>query len=181
MAMKLLTTNTPSGASNSAFTSKIDNTYKLYIFRWHNVNGSANDASFQFNGSIDGGSNYNVTKTATYLNTQHSEGDANPYLSYDTANDTAQGTGYQKLNHTNDGASADGSSGGELFLFNPSNTTYVKHFYSRSQFMFYDASDKYAMSPCVGGYFNTTDDIDAINFQMDSGTFSAVISMYGVG
>ena len=52
MAMTLITTNTSSDAASSSFTSSIDNTYKLYIFRWHNINGSANDASFQFNGTL---------------------------------------------------------------------------------------------------------------------------------
>jgi len=182
MAMTLITTNTSSGASGSAFTSSIDGTYKLYIFKWYDLHPSANNASLEFNGSIDGGSNYNVTKTTTYFNSAHNENDNNTNLAYDAARDVAQGTGYQKLFYKVDGAASDNACVGELFLFNPSNTTYVTHFYSTIQTMSYDVSSTYSMNSFVSGYFNTTDNIDALNFQMDSGNMDAgTIKMYGVG
>jgi hypothetical protein len=180
MAMTLITTNTSSGASNSAFTSSIDSTYKLYIIKWYAIHGSEDYASFTFNGSIDSGSNYNVTKTTTMVLAAHQESD-NSYLTYDASRDIAEGTGYQILNYQLDGASSDGSSAGELFLFNPSSTTYVKHFYGTTNYMYYDVSSTYCNTNYYAGYFNTTDNIDALNFQMDSGTFDGTIKMYGVG
>jgi len=181
MAMTLITTNEPSGASNSAFTSSIDSTYKLYVIKWYDIHGSEDSASFQFNGSIDGGSNYNVTKTTTAFLAQHNEDDSGYHLGYQTTLDIAQGTGYQLLHQNLDGASSDGSGAGELFLFNPASTTYVKHFYGTTNTMYYDVSSTYCVTFYYAGYFNTTDNIDALNFQMDSGTFDGTIKMYGVG
>ena len=175
--MTLITTNTSSGAAASAFTSSIDSTYKLYIFKWYDVNPATDDVNFTFNGSIDGGSNYNVTKTTTNFYSTHDEADSYASSAYSTSMDIAQGTGYQGI--TGGVADdADASAVGELFLFNPSNTTYVKHFYVRSNsYGNNDASQNHLIS----GYFNTTAAITAINFQMTSGNMDAVIKMYGVG
>jgi len=177
MAMTLITTNTSSGAASSSFTSSIDSTYKLYIFKFYDVNPVTDAALFTFNGSIDAGSNYNVTKTSTFFRSIHNEGDSTAALQYMTANDEAQSTAFQDLVESI-GSGGDESAAGELFLFNPSNTTYVKHFYSTTQS--YHDSD-FAMTCYVGGYFNTTDNIDAVQFKMSSGNMDAVIKMYGVG
>ena len=178
MAMKLITTNTSSGASISNFTSSIDNTYKLYIFKFYNLNPELDSAAhFTFNGSTDGGSNYNVTKTTTWFYAYHGEDDGGGAVSYHGSYDLAQSTAYHILSVAVDDA-ADGHSSGELFLFNPSNTTYVKHFYSTSQTM---NEDNYSTNAFTSGYFNTTDDIDAVSFKFPSGDFDGVIKMYGVG
>ena len=177
--MTLLTTNTSSNAASSSFTSGIDSTYKLYIFKFYDVNPVTDNVDFNFNGSIDAGSNYNVTKTTTYFRTEHYADDSGtPSLTYLAAFDLAQGTAYQTL--ARDVANgADECCAGELFLFNPSNTTYVKHFYSVTQ----NNGESGVLSSQVftGGYFNTTDNIDAIDFKMESGNMDAVIKMYGVG
>ena len=178
MAMTLITTNTPSGAANSAFTSSIDSTYKLYIFKFFDMNPATDGKNFLFNGSIDGGSNYNVTKTSTYFAAQLGEDHSGADLGYDANYDLAQSTAYQQLVR-NIGNGADESGAGTLWLFNPSNTTYVKHFYATTN-GYYNGTD-YTMNVFVGGYFNTTDNIDAIDFKMDAGNFDGTIKMYGVG
>jgi len=176
MAMTLITTNTSSNATNSAFTSDIDDTYKLYIFKFININPATDNSDFSFNGSIDGGSNYNVTKTATGGHGWHYESDSNAGITYEGAWDLAQSTDY--FNLCNDvGGGGDESANGTLFLFNPSNTTYVKHFYLDANYMLH--VDQTA-NPIFGGYFNTTDNIDAVDFKMSSGNFDGVIKMYGV-
>ena len=177
MAMTLITTNTSSGASASSFTSSIDSTYKLYIFKFYNVNPGTDNVGFRFNGSSDSGSNYNVTKTTSAFRAKHTEDDSATQLNYEGGLDLAQSTAAQLL-HNDVGSGADEHCAGELFLFNPSNTTYVKHFYSRS--MNNLASD-YAQDLFISGYFNTTSAIDAIQFTVSSGTFDAVIKLYGVG
>ena len=177
MAMTLITTNTSSGAAASAFTSSIDSTYKLYIFKWYDVNPATDDVNFTFNGSIDGGSNYNVTKTTTNFYSTHDEADSYASSAYSTSMDIAQGTGYQGI--TGGVADdADASAVGELFLFNPSNTTYVKHFYYTANAY---KNDSATAQTFTGGYFNTTSAIDAIDFRFASGNMDAVIKMYGVG
>ena len=57
-----LQTQTASGASSVAFNSNINNTYKIYIFKFVNIHPSGTNR-FQVNFSSDGGSNYNVSKT----------------------------------------------------------------------------------------------------------------------
>jgi hypothetical protein len=176
MAMTLITTNTSSNAASSSFTSSIDSTYKLYIFKWYDVNPATNAAHFTFQGSIDSGSNYNVTMTSSTFQSYHMEDDSTASLDY-SGEGQSQGTAFQKLT-LSIGSGADESGAGELYLFNPSNTTYIKHFYSRA--IKYDAAD-YAGDNFIAGYFNNTNDIDAIQFKMSTGNMDAVIKMYGVG
>ena len=176
MAMTLITTNTESGDATSSFTSGIDSTYKLYIFKFYDINPATDSAIFQFNASTDGGSNYNMTKTTTAFRADHKEDDSAASLTYDGGDDLAQSTSPQHL-HEGGGNGADESCSGELFLFNPSSTTYVKHFYSTcSCYVPGDAIEVYY----VAGYINSTDDVDAIQFSMSSGNFDGVIQMYGI-
>ena len=180
MAMTLITTNEPSGASNSAFTSSIDSTYKLYIFKFIDINPATASAYFQWQGSTDGGSSYGVTWTTTYFWTGLAE-DNSPAgeMGYAAAYDEAQNTNYQKLHDTlrND---ADACLAGELWLFTPSSTTYVKHWYARCNAMF-DYSNVGSGDVYTEGYFNTTSAIDAAQFKMSSGNFDGTIKMYGLG
>ena len=177
MAMKLLTTNESSGVSDSSFTSSIDSTYKLYIFKYYGVNPGTDNVGFRFNGSIDSGSNYNVTKTTSAFRSKHTEDDSATQLNYEGGLDLAESTAAQLI--MNDvGSGGDEHCAGELFLFNPSNATYVKHFHLRSMS---NISSDYAQDLFIAGYFNTASAIDAIQFTVSSGTFDAVIKMYGVG
>jgi hypothetical protein len=177
MAMTLITTNTSSGAATSSFTSSIDSTYKLYIFKFIDVNPATDSTNLTFNGSVDGGSNYNVTKTTTFFAATHGEDASSAALSYFSSADLAQSTDFARI-CSEIGNGSDESAAGTLWLFNPSNTTYVKHYYST--FQTYLASDK-SYNDHTAGYFNNTDNIDAVQFKMGSGNMDAVIKMYGVG
>ena len=177
MAMTLITTNTSSGASASSFTSSIDSTYKLYIFKFYDVNPATDDVNFGFQANAASQSGYNETMTTTYIQAYHKEDDSDtPNFVYTTARDQAQGTSFQAITESQ-GNGGDESAAGTLWLFNPSNTTYVKHFYSRmGEYISVDrTSDNFA-----AGYFNTTAAIDDIQFKMSSGNMDAVIKMYGV-
>ena len=175
--MTLLATNEGSGVAESVFDSQIDSTYKLYIFKFIDINPVENGTYLMFNGSIDGGSNYNVTKTTTDFWSYHQEDDGAAALLYALAHDLAQSTAAQQLS-ISVGNGADESCAGTLWLFNPSNTTYVKHFYSRT--MSYEGSNA-AWDVFVAGYFNDTNNIDAVQFAMNSDSFDGTIKMYGVG
>jgi len=172
----LITTNTESGDATSSFTSGIDSTYDEYMFVFTDINAATDDVHFTFNASTDGGSNYNLTKTTTFFHGFHAEDDSGTGLAYQTSHDLAQATGFQTIAYQL-GNGADESAAGILHLFNPSNTTYVKHFYSRMQGNYlYDAALDYFSA----GYFNTTSDIDAVQFKCASGNFDGVIQMYGI-
>jgi hypothetical protein len=137
-----------------------------------------NNIDFEFNLSTDGGSNYNVTKTTTLFKTYHDEADTTTTLSYDDGRDLAQGTGYQDI-ATNFGNDNDQNLAGTLEIFNPSSTTFVKHFICRTQFTHHA---DFTVEHYVAGYGNTTSAVNAIRFQMSSGNIdSGTIKLYGIG
>jgi len=119
---------TASSSASISFTSGIDSTYKEYVFYFVNMHPATNSVQFTFNGSTDGGSNYNVTKTTTNFSTLHKEDDSFTFLGYQTSADLAQSTNFVRLNGNEVGADNDQSLSGTLKLFNPSSTTFVKHF-----------------------------------------------------
>jgi hypothetical protein len=147
------------------------------MFKFFNIHPSASAGDFQFNGSTDSGSNYNITKTTTTFEAGHSEGDSFALVQYNTATDLAQSTGYAEL-ATDLGSSDDHGASGTLFLFSPSNTTFVKNFIG---ILNHTHSSNASYNEFMGGYFNTTSAIDAIDFKMSTGNIdSGVIKMYGL-
>ena len=173
----LISSQTASASASLSFTTGIDSTYRTYLFKLINIHPSVDEAEFGFNLSSDGGSNYNVTKTSSAFVTYHAESDSAPAVAYYGIG-LAQSTDNQKIsgNFTNDSDSGLCSS---IYLFNPSNTTYVKHFMATSNFMsgfYYETVSTY-----VAGYGNTTSAINAIRFQTNSGNIdSGTIYMYGI-
>ena len=155
----------------------LDNTYKTYIFKFYDIHPQTNDADTKIYASIDGGSNYNVTVTSGFFQAYHAEGDSTATLGYLTSKDVAQVTSGAPIEHSV-GSDSDQSSAGELWLFNPSSTTFIKHFISRMNIS--HAVDN-SQDIFVGGYFNTTSAVDAIRFQKDTGNLDAgTIKLYGI-
>jgi hypothetical protein len=146
----------------------LDDTYKEYVFTFNNLHPNSNsEPDILVNFSTDGGSNYNVTKTTTSFYARHAENNDFASILYLTGSDLAQSTGNQFIgqNLKNDN---DASLVGYMHLFNPSSTTYVKHFIMSAQYMHdYPAS----WIQHYGGYCNTTSAVDAVSF----------IGEYGVG
>ena len=172
----LLSTATASSSASIEFTSGIDSTYDIYKFEFVNINPATDNVDLTFNGSTDSGSNYNVTKTTTLFKAYHDEADSDTTLSYDTGRDIAQGTGFQTLIQDL-GNGADESGSGILYIFSPSSTTYVKHFISNTNGLYFQ---NYTFNMYCGGYFNTTSAINAVQFKMESGNFDGTIKMYGI-
>ena len=167
---------TASSSSSISFTSGIDSTYKEYIFIFNKIHPSAY-ASLQFQTSTDGGSSYGVTVTSTVIQTTHDESGSSSSLAYETGLDLAQGTSYQNLGD-NTGNDSDQCVSGELHLFNPSSTTFVKHFIASSNN--YNASN-YSTKLHTAGYINTTSAIDEIQFKFSSGNIdSGTFKLYGI-
>ena len=147
-SLTFISKQTASSSANISFTSGIDSTYKEYLFTFKNIHPQNDSVKLQVN-FRDGGSSYDATKTTT---------------------------AFQKL--AEGGSDNDQSISGEMFLFNPSSTTFVKHFSSR--FNMYQRSD-YTQDHYIAGYFNTTSAVDAIQFKMDSGNIdSGTIKLYGI-
>jgi hypothetical protein len=174
--MVLISSQTASASASISFTTGIDSTYKEYQFYFINIHPSVDGAFFQFNMSTDGGSNYNVTKTTTFFEAYHNEGDTVAGLGYGTAFDLAQSTAFQPFNDT--GNDNDQNIGGTLNLFNPASTTYVKHFISITNSI---QDDDYSLNDFVAGYCNTTSAVNAVRFSFSTGNIDeGTILMYGI-
>jgi hypothetical protein len=175
----LLSTQTASASATISFTSGIDSTYDSYVFKFYDIHPSvASDVDFSFQGSTNSGSSYGIAITSTYFNAYHPENDAYSGLSYDTGMDLAQSTSYQNICDNINGSHNDASMCGFLNLFNPSSTTFVKHFISRTTHM---ENDPRTMDNYIGGYINTTSAINAIQFKFSSGNIDdGIIKLYGV-
>jgi hypothetical protein len=174
-ALNLISTQTASASASLEFS--IDGTYDSYVFKFIDINPATDDVFFQFNGSTDSGSNYNVTKTTTAFQAQHLENDAGTELSYLTDWDLAQSTSFQYV-MGDLGNGADESGAGTLQIFNPSSSTFVKHFIATSQHM---SSNERSRNFFMAGYFNTTSPVTNLKFEMSSGNIDdGIIKMYGV-
>jgi len=174
--MIFISEQTASASSSISFTG-IDSTYRTYYFKFIDIHPATDNVNLTFNGSSDGGSNYNVTKTTTLFSAFHSEADDNNGVTYAGSLDTAQGTGHQVITWQV-GNDNDHPINGELFLFNPSSTTFVKHFMSRVSATTYH---NYERDAFMAGYFNTTSAVDAVQFKMSSGNIDdGIIQLYGI-
>jgi len=156
----------------------LDSTYPIYVFKFINIHTSHNESFFEMNMSVDGGSNYNVAKTTTYFKATHAENDNGGSVGYDTAQDLAQGTGWKRL-FGELGGENDESSSGEMTLFNPSSTTFVKHFMCNANVA---QSDSDSFNCITAGYANTTSAVNAVIFQIGYGgnIQSGKIKLYGI-
>ena len=171
-----ISSQTASNSASISFTSGLTSTYKAYKFVFANCHPRTDNVHFTFNLSTDGGSNYNVTKTTSYFTAYHAEADTDQALTYNSTDDLAQSTAFQAL-ATGIGNGADESVSGSLILFNPSSTTYVKHFISNVDRYF---SGDYTGNEFVAGYGNTTSAINAIQFKFASGNMDGTIYLYGI-
>ena len=155
----------------------LDSTYPIYKFVYTNMHPSGDGEGLKFQASTNTGSSYGVSCTNTAFRSQHNEADSTAALDYDTGNDLANGTGFFII-AAGTGNDNDQSNSGELTLFNPSSTTFVKHYLATSNANEdADASKQYLCA----GYFNTTSAIDAVQFKFGSGNIDAgTIKLYGI-
>ena len=175
-SLVLLETQTASSSANISFTSGIDSTYKEYVFKCIDIHPETDNAEFQIN-FRDGSSAYDATKTTTFFRARHGENASLGNLSYDDGNDLTQSTSAQKLVE-NIGSDNDQALSGIVHLFDPSSTTFVKHFISDFNSTSGDnASDHFL----VAGYCNVTAAIDGVQFSMSTGDIDAgTFKLYGV-
>ena len=173
----LLSTETASSSSTISFTSDIDDTYKEYVFKFYDIHPATDGAYLTFQADTGTNTSYNQTITSTFFYAQHDEADTDGSMAYATTRDLAQSTNFQpislSINNDNDSNYA-----GTLQIFDPSSTTFVKHFISVSNE--YGNGDLSYVS-YAAGYFNTTTALTRFQFKMSSGNIDAgTIKMYGV-
>jgi len=183
-SMTLIKTITASNASTTSFVDGsssvvFDNTYPVYMVKLINIHNDTSDKYLQINFSVDTGSNYNVAKTTTAFNAAHKEDGSYSVLQYETSVDLGQGTGAQRLTAGQDNAADTGHSG-TIYIFNPSSTTFVKHFMSDISTTGFDGSNEYNYHTFIAGYCNTTSAVDAFQFSINSGTHDGTFKLYGI-
>ena len=182
-AMTLIKEVTASSSATITFvhgTSDVvlDSTYPIYVFKFINVHASQNETWFQFQGSVDGGSNYNVSATTTNIVAHNRESGGNEGLNYYDSRDSANSTGYIYIAGWEQGIDNDQSISGSITIFNPASTIFVKHFTSKCNIC--HPSD-FTANGFMSGYFNTTSAINSISFKMTSGNIdSGKIKLYGI-
>ena len=156
----------------------LDSTYPIYLFKFISMHPATDNTSFQFQCSTDTGSSYGVTVTTTYFRGQQQEGGSGvTQLGYNTSDDAAQSTNFLVLSE-DCGNDNDQAVSGVLKIFNPSGTTFVKHFqshFSGSQF------NNYSFNELIAGYFNDTSAINAVKFSFGAGDIdSGQILLFGL-
>jgi len=176
-SLVLIETQTASSSANLSFTSGIDSTYDEYVFKFYDIHPSANAKSLTFQTDTGTNTNYNIACTTSAIKAYHNEGDSETELGYDTQYDAAQSTSFinlaEEIMNNNDS-----SVSGTLTVFNPSSSTFVKHFISDMQGM---RNDVYSWRFMKGGYFNTTTALTRFQFKLNSGNIDAgTIKLYGV-
>ena len=180
-SMTLIKTVTASSSAtvnfvHGASSVVLNDTYPIYVFKLTDIHVANNDAHFTVNFSIDSGSNYNVTKTTAYFRAQGSENGSGSNVAYNDL-DQAQGTGYTGLSDSLMNAN-DASSSGEMYLFNPASTTFVKHFLGRFNAM---GHANFAGTGYSAGYINTTSAVNGVSFKHSSGNIdSGTFKLYGI-
>ena len=184
-AMTLIKEVTASASATISFVNGtsdvvLDSTYPIYLFKFINIH-PANATYFSVNFSDDGGSNYDLTKTSSSFVTWHDEADTATALQYRTGYDVAQGTGIAPLGGDTMSNANDNGGVGYLYLFNPSSTTFVKHFTARYKTNYSSGSDPYTQDFHNAGYINDTAAVTAVQFKMNSGNLdSGTFKLYGI-
>jgi len=183
-AMTLIKEQTASSSATISFldgTSDVvlDSTYPIYVFKFINIHPATDDTRLTFQSDTGTNTNYNQTITSSCFQAKHSEADDDNGLAYQAGNDQAQGTAFQRITDSIGNAN-DASAVGSLYIFNPSSSTYVKHFMCRTQHMV-GSSGVGSKDLYYAGYFNTTTALTRFQFKMASGNIDAgTIKLYGI-
>ena len=173
---------TANNDSSISFTSGIDSTYDKYIFECISIRPATDNTSFQWNASIDGGSNYNVSKTSTFTAVQNRENDTDGSLFFSGGASLGSSTNYHVLSYAGVGNRTTESCSVILELYNPSSTSFEK--LCHSNFVNNHSaggSTGYSTRGEASYVYHTTSAINAVDFEFASGNItSGTIILYGV-
>ena len=181
-AMTLIKSQTASSSATISFvhgTSDVvlDNTYPIYVFKFINIHPAADQTFLTFQADTGTNTSYNQTITSTYFTAYHAEDDSGAALAYSASYDQAQGTSFQYITDRT-GTDNDQTVAGTLHLFNPSSSTFVKHFIAETNC---HEQSNYTSQVFAAGYFNTATALTRVQFKMSSGNMDAgTIKLYGI-
>ena len=184
-AMTFIKNVTVSNASNATIlhgSSSVvfDSTYPVYVIKYINVYSSSGQ-NIAMNFTTDG-TNYNVNITSSPFVAEISEDNSSREgrMDYSEGYDKAEGTDQVVFNINKGGLrdATDSSASGEIYIFNPSSTTFMKHFISRANSMseYPGSTDNYC-----AGYANTTSAVTGVRFHaVSSNTIYGTFLLYGI-
>ena len=154
-----------------------DSTYKEYVFTFKNIHPQTDNSSLTFQVSSNGGTSYGVNTTTTYFRGQHEEDGSSSALTYVGSDDIADESGFIPLSE-DCGNDNDQNCSGIMSIFNPADTTFMKHWLHNMSGM---QRNDYAFNEFMAGYFNTTSAINAVKFEFGAGAIDAGdICLYGI-
>ena len=181
-AVVLIKSLTASSSANLQFLNGsdgvvFDNTYPIYKFEFINMHPGLDDKDFGFQVDVGTGTSYAQTITSSSFLAEHTEGGSSGSLAYNTSRDQAQGTANQII-ASGVGNDNDQACSGELTIYSPSSTTFVKHFMSTSNVAH---NNQFTQNWFIAGYINTTTALTRVQFKFNSGNIdSGIIKMYGI-
>ena len=175
-SMTLISTTTASSSSTVSITG-LNSTYKEYVIKMIQVHPGTDDSRLVMQGSTDG-SNYGVTMTSTAFRALNHEDNSARELAYQASADVQNGTAFTRIGVLGLGADDDENGNGQLHLYDPASTVFVKHFMSTFS---ETGAEPRQVQGFASGYFNTTSAITAVQFKFDQGTVGAgTFKLYGI-
>ena len=153
-----------------------NNTYDSYLFKVINLHPENDGWFLNVDFSING-SDFDLQKLSNAYRAQQTESASAATVAYVTGADNANAAAVQPISFDSSNDD-DHAMSGELQIFAPSDTTFVKHYTSR---FIANGSSNFAADYWVSGFINTTSAITTVKFLMAGGDFdSGQISLYGV-
>ena len=170
----LINTYTPTAVGYAQITG-LTSSYKCYRFTWTSMNVSVNGAEWQIAFRQLGGGFSGDTKTTTAWNHGHKADDSWSGQAYGSSQVRSNTADPQYIDY-DQGSAIDETGSGELYLFNPYNSTYVKQFFCQTT---YYKEDNTLQTQYYGGFIDETTAIDGVQISPSSGTMTGVMKLYG--
>tara|TARA_B100000749_G_scaffold218689_1_gene173713 strand:+ start:295 stop:888 length:594 start_codon:yes stop_codon:yes gene_type:complete len=175
--VKLLDTqDATSDVTSIEFTSKINATYKEYVWVWYDVNPTTDGAHFEFQMDAAGGAyGYDDLNMVSCYGRIYLSGNTSGGFNHLDTHAQGGTANYARLTNSNGNAATE-SSAGELHVINPSNTSLETIWWANTSTIDVDTRPD-AGRP--GGHFMANTAMNAIKFKMSSGSFTGKIKMWG--
>ena len=170
----LINTYTPTAVGYAQITG-LTSSYKCYRFTWTSMNVSTDGAEWQIAFRQVGGGFSGDTKTTTAFNIGHTVTDSWSGIAYGSSQVRSNTADPQNIDY-DQGSAIDETGSGELYLFKPYNTTYVKQIFGQTT---YYKEDNTLQTQYYGGFIDETTAIDGVQISPSSGTMTGVMKLYG--
>lgn len=173
-ALVLLEQHTASSSSTLPFSSFISSTYDTYFFTFTSIVLSTN-ADFVFQVGTGGGPTYDTGGNYSYETFVWRAG---AVAQSGATAQTAVAMSWQVTDDVNAGAGALNGLNGEMYLFDPQNTSLYRQVHGRTSY--YDTSP-FRVSVEFAGKYETTTALTAVRFLPSAGNItSGTIRVYGL-